>query len=138
VSGNFARERAQCMSDRAIELVSSERIRRMPRQRENDLSVVNIGGVHDDEIAKASSILRPARPFGKNQSPVPITVLMLAQVHEWMLNREVTEQNATTEYVASVILHVDRPAHYENRIFVVADVDRVDRHAIEKSAADFP
>src|SRR5205814_3553561 len=138
VSGNVTPERAQRVSDRTIELVSSQRIRRMPRQCENDLNVMNVGRIHDDEIAKASSILRSARTLRKNQSPVPVTILMLAQVHEWMLDVDMTEQNATIEYVASVIPYVNRPARDENRIFVIADVHRVDRHAIEKSAGDFP
>jgi hypothetical protein len=61
---------------------------------------------------------------------------MLAQVHNRMLGREMTQQDSPVEDVAHVVTHVHRPARNEQRVFAVADVHRVDSHSAEQSAAD--
>src|ERR1700738_5205195 len=52
-----------------------------------------------------------------------------------VLSLEIAEQNSAIEKISRIVGHSNRSRCKEYRIFVVADLERVDRDAVEKAAA---
>ena len=59
---------------------------------------------------------------------------MLAQVDDGMVSFEMAEQDPAVEQVARIVFDANWARRKEHRILVVADLDGVDRHAVEESA----
>src|SRR6202521_214093 len=107
----------------------------MPGQRQRDESVVNLRGVYDYVLSESALISLLLLDAGREDSPpVPVAVLVLPQVDDGMLGFEVTEQNAAVEQVARVVFDPNPPQGEEQGIFGIADLDGVDRPAIEEAA----
>src|SRR5687767_8462310 len=108
----------------------------MPGQRQRYLRVVDLRRVDRDVLTESTlSFLLLGDARRENPSEVPVAVLVLPEVDDRAVCLEVAEQNPAIEQVAWIVLDADRARREEHRVLVVADLDRVDRHAVEESAA---
>src|ERR1700674_1541702 len=108
----------------------------MPRQRQRDASVADHRRIDDDvlsESALVSLLLLYARR--KDSAPVPVAILVLSQVHDWMFRLEVAEKNSAVKEIPRIVLDGNWPRREEDGILVIFYLDGVDRHAGEESAA---
>ena len=107
----------------------------MPRHRERDARVADLGGIDRDVLAESSLVpflfLDARREYAP---PVPITILVLAQVYHRVLRHEVAEQDSAIEQIARVVRNFDGSRRKEDGVFVIAYLERVDCHAGEEAA----
>ncbi len=116
----------------------------MPRQRQRDRGIADHRRIDDDvlsESALVSFLLLDARR--EDSPPVPVTVLVLAQMNHRTVGLEMAEKNPAVEEIPRIVRDGDRPGCEENGILVVSHLDGVDRHTGKESAAhladiDFP
>ncbi len=98
---------------------------------------MNVGGVDDYVIAEPDGgAPRFFRTRWKDVLIVPLPVRLLAEPHVEALNIDVTEKNSSIEEIAHVVAYAYRSARDEQRIFLVADLDGVDRHPAEQASRD--
>src|SRR5512141_1445892 len=59
-------------------------------------------------------------------------------MNQWMLDFEVTQQDAAIEDIARIGVHSYTTGRDEDGVFTVANIHRVDCHTAEQTAADAP
>src|ERR1700686_2039706 len=107
----------------------------MPRQRQREAGVADHRRIDDDvlsESALVSLLLLYAR--GEDSAPVPVAILVLPYVHDWMLRLEMAEKNSAVKKIPRVVLDRNWPRGEEDGVLVIFYLNRVDRHAGEESA----
>src|SRR5688500_6607209 len=98
---------------------------------------MQVGGIDHYVLSKSAFAPWIVRTAGRKDPPeIPVAVLVLAQVNDRIPCFEVREQNPAVEDVARIVLESDRSRSDEERIFVVAYLQRVDHDTVEESAVD--
>jgi hypothetical protein len=93
-----------------------------------------VHGVEYDEVAEAAlrSLLLPARHDAKEALVVPRPVLVLPQHDVRMLDGDAAKEQPAVHEVARIVLKRDPACRDEQRVLVVAQLERVDRDAGEE------
>src|SRR6266542_63588 len=108
----------------------------MPAQAENHSSIPNVGGVDDDVVAERTPRVRLLPSSRKDPVEIQFAGWQLEDVDHRSRDIEMTEKDALVEDVSRVVPHADSSGGEEQRVVVVADLNGVYRHAVEKTAAD--
>src|SRR6185312_11830081 len=111
---------------------------RVPRKREHERRIAKLHRVHDYERTGLLGLKLGRFRFAKNLPEIPVAVLMLAYVHNRMLDAEVVEQHASVQQIAQVVTHRHASRRKEERILCVANGDGVDGDSREEPVADAP
>ena len=101
--------RLELEPERTIELGAVQAVGWMPRQRQRELRVVDLRGVHNDVLSEAALVSLLLLDAGGKDSPeVPLAVRVLPQVNYGTLRLEMAEQNSAVEEIARIVLDANR------------------------------
>ena len=129
-------------ANRAVLARTMKRVVSMPRDREPEAApIANVDGVQDHEIAKAALRalrLRLAPADLEQAAVVPLPVLVLAKHDCRMLELHAAEVEAPVHEVTGIVAERHLARGHEQRILVVAQLERIDGHAGEEAPADPP
>src|SRR5689334_14332101 len=124
----------------AVQLGAAQSVVRRPGHLQDKGAVVQASRVDHEEITEAAAgRLRSIALLvigAEHFLDVPASARMLPDVHDWMLDLDVAEQQPLVDQIARIVARRDAPAADEERIVVgIADRDRVDDDPGEEAAA---
>ena len=124
----------------AVTPCTPQGIVRVPGNRDAKLGMAHVRRVDDDEVAESAARHPSRRWLARREHPfeVPAPILVLPQHDDRSLDVEPAEVQTSIDDVSDIVFELDAARRDEQRILVVAQLQRVDRHAGEEVSAHRP